>query len=86
VIWAIGRTPNTDELDLDKAGVKLDKLGHIVVDKYQATSSPNTYALGDVCGKWLLTPVAIAAGRKLADRLYGGVPDAHLDYDFIPTV
>ena len=46
------------------------------------------YALGDVCGFWELTPVAIAAGRRLADRLFGGPghSDARLDYDLIPTV
>ncbi len=44
------------------------------------------YAVGDVTGRAALTPVAIAAGRRLADRLYGGMTDRHLDYELIPTV
>jgi glutathione reductase (NADPH) len=85
VIWAIGRSPNTD-LSLDVANVELDSHGFIKVDKFQATSNPNTYSVGDVCGKWLLTPVAIAAGRRLADRLFDNKPDSYLDYSNIATV
>jgi len=85
VLYAIGRTPNTD-LDLGKAGVNLNKEGFISVDKFQNTSAPNTYALGDVCGVWELTPVAIAAGRHLADRLFDNQHHAHLDYTNIPSV
>jgi glutathione reductase (NADPH) len=86
VLSAIGRVPNTDLLDLDKAGVQTDKSGFIVVDEYQNTNVKNVYALGDVCGKWLLTPVAIAAGRRLSHRLFNGEKDLKLDYDDIPTV
>eukprot|EP01098_Paradermamoeba_levis_P002820 TRINITY_DN1338_c0_g1_i1.p1 TRINITY_DN1338_c0_g1~~TRINITY_DN1338_c0_g1_i1.p1 ORF type:complete len:457 (-),score=171.81 TRINITY_DN1338_c0_g1_i1:124-1494(-) len=85
VLMAIGRSPNT-EIGLDKTGVKLDAHGFIDVDKWQNTSAPNVYAVGDVCGRALLTPVAIAAGRRLVDRVFGGKSDAHLDYDVIPTV
>ncbi|CAL1288157.1 unnamed protein product [Larinioides sclopetarius] len=67
-------------------GVELDETGHIKVDVYQNTSQKGIYALGDVCGKWLLTPVAIAAGRKLAVRLFGDDPNALLDYSNIPSV
>jgi glutathione reductase (NADPH) len=42
--------------------------------------------VGDVTGRAQLTPVAIAAGRRLSDRLFGGQPDRYLDYDNIPTV
>mmetsp|Transcript_46659 Transcript_46659/g.117544 ORF Transcript_46659/g.117544 Transcript_46659/m.117544 type:complete len:451 (-) Transcript_46659:115-1467(-) len=84
VLWAIGRVPNT-EIKLENAGVELEH-GFIKVDEWQATTQPDIFALGDVCGRWLLTPVAIAAGRKLADRLFGGVADAKLDYTNIPTV
>jgi len=85
VLFAIGRTPLVD-INLDAARVQLDDHGFIDVDKYQNTSHQGTYALGDVCGKALLTPVAIAAGRKLAARLFNGMKDSHLDYDNIPTV
>eukprot|EP01097_Dermamoeba_algensis_P009595 TRINITY_DN680_c0_g1_i1.p1 TRINITY_DN680_c0_g1~~TRINITY_DN680_c0_g1_i1.p1 ORF type:complete len:315 (+),score=65.45 TRINITY_DN680_c0_g1_i1:520-1464(+) len=85
VLFAIGRLPNV-EIGLEAAGVKLNDHGFIAVDKFQNTNVPNVYALGDVCGKALLTPVAIAAGRRLSDRLFGNKPEAHLDYDNIPTV
>jgi len=86
LIWAIGRYPLTENLGLDIAGVEVDGYGFIPTDKYQATSVPNIYAVGDVTGRDALTPVAIAAGRRLADRIYGGMEGRHLDYDNIATV
>jgi glutathione reductase (NADPH) len=85
-IWAIGRSPNTAKLNLDRAGVSAKAGGDVIVDDYQNTNVEGIYALGDVAGKSMLTPVAIAAGRKLADRLFGGQTDAKLDYENIPTV
>ena len=86
LVWAIGRSPNTRSLDAEKAGVKLDDQGFIPTDKLQQTNVDNIFALGDVTGRAALTPVAIAAGRRLADRLYGGMEGRHLDYETIPTV
>jgi glutathione reductase (NADPH) len=86
VIWAIGRGPVSDELGLEAAGVKLDSYGYIATDKYQVTSAENIYAIGDITGRAQLTPVAIAAGRRLSDRVFGGMKDRHLDYTNIPTV
>ncbi|KAK4133181.1 putative glutathione protein [Trichocladium antarcticum] len=88
LIWAVGRTPATAGLGLEEAGVKVDKKGHIVADDYQNTNVESVYALGDVTGRVELTPVAIAAGRKLAARLYGGeqFSTAKLDYADIPSV
>lgn len=88
LLWAIGRRPNTDNLGLETAGVDLDKKGNIVVDKYQETNVTGIFAIGDIQGKALLTPVAIAAGRKLSNRLYGhpDLKDDHMDYTNIPTV
>ncbi|KYO31266.1 glutathione reductase, mitochondrial [Alligator mississippiensis] len=86
LLWAIGRDPNTEKLCLDEMGVQIDARGHIIVDEFQNTSRKGIYALGDVCGKALLTPVAIAAGRKLAHRLFEGKKDSKLDYSNIPTV
>ena len=60
--------------------------GRIQVDKYQKTSVNNIYALGDITGQKELTPVAIAAGRRLATRLFGNDEKAHLDYDNIASV
>lgn len=85
-IWAIGRSPNTAGLNLERAGVSLTADAGVIVDDYQNTNVKGIYALGDVAGKWMLTPVAIAAGRKLADRLFGGQTDAKLKYENIPTV
>ncbi|EOD52653.1 putative glutathione reductase protein [Neofusicoccum parvum UCRNP2] len=88
VLFAIGRKPEIDKLGVDKLpGLKLNEKEHIVVDKYQNTSIDNVYALGDVCDKGFeLTPVAIAAGRRLSDRIFGGKSDAHLEYENIPSV
>ncbi|MDZ7747470.1 MAG: glutathione-disulfide reductase [Halofilum sp. (in: g-proteobacteria)] len=86
VLWAIGRRPRTAGLGLEHTAVTLDEGGYVRADDWQDTSDPGIHALGDVCGRAELTPVAIAAGRKLADRLYGGQPDARLDYTNIPTV
>jgi len=86
VIWAIGRRPLTAGLNLDAAGIAVDERGHVPVDKYQQTSVSQVYAIGDVTGAIALTPVAIAAGRRLSDRVFGGMDGRHLDYDNIPTV
>lgn len=88
LIWAIGRTPETSGIGLEEAGIKLDKKGHVVVDEYQNSSVENIYALGDVTGEVELTPVAIAAGRRLAERLFGGekFSTAKLDYTNVPSV
>lgn len=86
LLWAIGRHSLTDTIGADKIDLKLAKNGDIPVDKYQNTNVENVHAIGDVAGKALLTPVAIAAGRRLSNRLYGGIKDDHLDYDNIPTV
>ncbi|QKT03780.1 glutathione-disulfide reductase [Ectothiorhodospiraceae bacterium 2226] len=85
VIWAVGRLPNND-LGLDAAGVATDRAGFIPVDDFQNTNVPGVYAVGDVTGRAPLTPVAIAAGRRLADRLFADRPEARLDYENIPTV
>lgn len=88
LLWAIGRRANTEDLGLENAGVKTKKNGDIIVDEYQATNVPNIFALGDVSGEMLLTPVAIAAGRRLANRLYGPekFKNQKLDYSNIATV
>jgi glutathione reductase (NADPH) len=86
VLWAIGREARVADLALGRAGVQLDADGYIATDLYQATSTPGVYAVGDVTGRAQLTPVAIAAGRRLSDRLFGGHSGRHLDYENIPTV
>lgn len=86
VIFAIGRQPLTDALGLETVGIETDKRGYIPVDKFQETTAPGILAVGDVTGQAELTPVAIAAGRRLADRIWGGMAGRHLDYDLIASV
>ncbi len=86
VLWAIGRQAESGDLAPERAGVRLGTDGFVTTDMYQATSAAGVYAVGDVTGRAQLTPVAIAAGRRLADRLFGGQAGRHLDYDQIPTV
>jgi glutathione reductase (NADPH) len=86
VLWAIGREPNIESLDLNRAAVAQDADGYVLTDAFQDTNVPGIHAIGDVTGRVPLTPVAIAAGRRLSDRLFGGQPDRYLDYTRIPTV
>ncbi len=86
VLWAIGRAPNVAKLDAAAAGVEQDARNFIPTDAFQKTNVDNIFALGDVTGRDALTPVAIAAGRRLADRLYNGMTDRRLEYHTIPTV
>jgi glutathione reductase (NADPH) len=86
VLYAVGRQPDHSALDLEKSGVAVDKRGYIPTDVYQNTNVDHLFAIGDITGRAPLTPVAIAAGRRLADRLYNGQTDRHLDYELIPTV
>jgi len=86
VIWAIGREPNTDSLSIEKTGIELDDRGFITTDEWQKTSQEHIFAVGDVTGRAALTPVAIAAARRLSDRLFNGQADRKLDYNLIPSV
>jgi len=85
LIWAIGRDNNVDDLGLQAAGVNHNDR-EITVDEFQNTNVEGIYAIGDITGRAALTPVAIAAGRRLADRLFNGQPESHLDYTNIPSV
>ncbi|KAJ7090374.1 glutathione reductase [Mycena belliarum] len=88
LVWAIGRKALTAGLGLEDLGVKLDSKGDVVVDEYQNSSVKGITAIGDVQGKMLLTPVAVAAGRRLSNRLFGPLQfkDDKLSYEDIPTV
>ncbi|CAI1112094.1 glutathione-disulfide reductase [Serratia quinivorans] len=86
LVWAIGREPATDNLNLAVTGVKTNENGYIDVDKYQNTNVASIYAVGDNTGAVELTPVAVAAGRRLSERLFNNKPEEHLDYSNIATV
>ena len=86
VLWAIGRTANVAAMDLQAAGVTIDAASYVMTDEFQNTNVAGVYAIGDVTGRAQLTPVAIAAGRRLSDRLFNGMTDRRLDYGNIATV
>ena len=86
VVWAIGREPATDNINVELAGIELNDQGFIVTDKYQNTNVEGIYAVGDNTGRAQLTPVAVAAGRRLCERLFNNKPEEHLDYSGIATV
>ncbi len=87
VIWAIGRHPATDAINLAATGVATDEKGYIKVDEYQQTNVTGIYCVGDImAGGIELTPVAVKAGRQLSERLFNHKPDAKMDYNLVPTV
>lgn len=84
VMFATGRSPNTDDMGLEEAGVKLGRKGEVVVDDYSQTDVPSIYAVGDVTDRVNLTPVAIREGMAFVDTVFKGVP-TKVDHDLIPT-
>jgi glutathione reductase (NADPH) len=86
LIWAIGRTPSTGSLNLAATGLEPDAGGYVATDRFQETAVPGIFAIGDVTGREPLTPVAVAAGRRLSDRVFGRMEGRHLDYGNIPSV
>lgn len=87
LVWAIGREPATDQIGLDVVGVETNARGQIKVDQFQNTNVKGIYAVGDIIeGGIELTPVAVAAGRRLSERLFNNKPNEHLDYNLVPTV
>ncbi|QBQ63177.1 glutathione-disulfide reductase [Actinobacillus indolicus] len=87
LVWAIGREPATDVINLEVAGVATNERGFVKVDKFQNTNVEGIYAVGDIIeGGIELTPVAVAAGRRLSERLFNNKPNEHLDYNLVPTV
>ncbi|WP_105892030.1 glutathione-disulfide reductase, partial [Haemophilus influenzae] len=87
VIWAAGRVPATDKIGLENVGVETNELGYVKVDKYQNTNVKGIYAVGDIIENGIeLTPVAVAAGRRLSERLFNNKPTEYLDYSLVPTV
>lgn len=86
VIFATGRAPCSHGMGLEHLGVELDRDGFIVVDDFQDTRTAGVHAVGDVSSRLALTPVAIAAARRLMDRLFGGQAGARLDYEDVATV
>ncbi|KKN43271.1 hypothetical protein LCGC14_0704780 [marine sediment metagenome] len=89
VIWAIGREPTTNAINVAAAGVEVNSSGFVKVDEYQNTTAKNVYAVGDIIENGIeLTPVAVKAGRTLSERLFNKeLPDdLKMDYSLVPTV
>lgn len=88
VIWAIGRDGRDDFRTCygKNCVLQVDERGFLQVDASHCTEIDNVYALGDITGRHMLTPVAIAAGRALSDRLFGGAADQKFSYELIPSV
>jgi len=84
VLSAIGRTPATDDLGLDMAGVRTGAKGEIIVDSLSQTTAPGIYAVGDVTDRVNLTPVAIREGHAFADTVFGKSP-VKVDHSLVPT-
>lgn len=84
VLFATGRHPNTSNLGLEQTGVKLAENGAIIVDESFTTNIPNIHAVGDVIDRIALTPVALAEGQILSQRLFGK-GDRQMSYENIPT-
>ena len=85
VMYATGRKPNTRNVGLEAAGVRLDADGAVVIDPYFQSSVPSIYALGDVTNRIQLTPVAIGEAMVLARNLFNGAHDT-MDYKDVPSV
>ncbi|MBE0360537.1 glutathione-disulfide reductase [Pseudoalteromonas aliena] len=89
VIWAIGREPTTNAINVAAAGVEVNSSGFVKVDEYQNTTAENVYAVGDIIENGIeLTPVAVKAGRTLSERLFNKElsDDLKMDYSLVPTV
>ena len=84
VMYATGRTPNSTGFGLETLGIELDSDGAIKVNSDYQTNVPSIYALGDMTNRINLTPVAIAEGMALVNKLYGN-QSRPVDYDNIPT-
>jgi glutathione reductase (NADPH) len=85
VFFALGRTPNTEGLGLANAGIEVTETGAVRVDSQQTTSQSHIFAIGDVSNRMNLTPVAIAEGHRLADRLFSPGPKRDWSFDPVAT-
>lgn len=84
VLMAVGRSPKTEGLGLEKLGITLDRRGAIQVDSEYRTKINSIYAVGDVTNRMNLTPVAIREGQAVAQALFGKKPKG-VSYAHIPT-
>lgn len=74
ILYATGREPKTGSLGLENAGVRMDKDGAVLVNDYSKTNVDSIYAIGDCTSRMMLTPVAIAEGRAVAETVFNNNP------------
>ncbi|OAN82474.1 NADPH-glutathione reductase [Jannaschia sp. EhC01] len=84
VLFATGRTPNTEGMGLEDVGVTLGRRGEVEVDEYSQTGVPSIYAIGDVTNRVNLTPVAIREGMAFVETVFNGNPTP-VDHELIPS-
>ena len=84
VMFATGRSPNTDALGCEDVGVELGRRGEVIVDEYSQTKVPSIYAIGDVTNRVQLTPVAIREGMAFVETVFKGNPTKP-DHELIPS-
>jgi len=84
VLYATGRVPNTQDLGLETAGVRMARNGAVAVDDWSQTNVPSIYAVGDVTDRINLTPVAIREGHAFADTVFGAQPRKS-DHDMVAS-
>lgn len=84
ILVATGRRPHTSGLGLEAAGVRLGRIGEVIVDANSASSVPSIHAVGDVTNRVNLTPVAIREGHAFADSVFGGKP-WHMDHGLVAS-
>lgn len=84
ILLSTGRKPNTDQLGLDKIGVKLDK-GYIVVNEYLQTNVPHIFAIGDTNGQFPFTHAAGMEGKVVVRNAVFGIK-GKVNYDHVPWV
>jgi dihydrolipoamide dehydrogenase len=85
ILVAVGRTPNGNTLDADKAGVQVDERGFIAVDRQQRTNVPGIYAIGDIVGGPMLAHKATHEAKAAAEVI-AGIPGAQFDALTVPSV
>ena len=86
ILFALGRSPNTDGMDLERAGVDRLPNGRIATNKHQQTSAPHIYAAGDCCGPHEIVHIAIQQGETAAKNITNGTPTTSMDYRLISSI
>lgn len=84
LLVAIGRKPNTDNLQLERSGVKINEKGFVMVDQQRKTSNPHIYAIGDITGDPMLAHKAFLEAKVAAEAICG-MPSAY-DPHAVPAV